>query len=75
MNVLLSAFLQRYIHKRDVYQTAISSLHVITQDLANIFLHNLFPVFFQMYMFLPGFEGLLWNILEMNNIVFANDKK
>lgn len=28
----------------------------------------------KMYMFLPGFESLLWNILEMNNIVFANDK-
>ncbi|KAL7379792.1 hypothetical protein ABVT39_005951 [Epinephelus coioides] len=28
----------------------------------------------KMYKFLPGFEGLLWNILERNNIVFANDK-
>ncbi|XP_051252026.1 lysophosphatidylserine lipase ABHD12-like [Dicentrarchus labrax] len=28
----------------------------------------------KMYMFLPGFQSLLWNILEMNNIVFANDK-
>ncbi|XP_071354516.1 lysophosphatidylserine lipase ABHD12-like [Trachinotus anak] len=28
----------------------------------------------KMYMFLPGFESLLWNILEKNNIVFANDK-
>ncbi|GAA6223239.1 protein ABHD12B isoform X1 [Lates japonicus] len=28
----------------------------------------------KMYMFLPGFESLLWNILERNNIVFANDK-
>ncbi|KAM4625722.1 lysophosphatidylserine lipase ABHD12-like [Polymixia lowei] len=28
----------------------------------------------KMYMFFPGFERLLWNILEMNNIVFANDK-
>ncbi|XP_044230288.1 lysophosphatidylserine lipase ABHD12-like [Thunnus albacares] len=28
----------------------------------------------KMYMFLPGFESLVWNILEMNNIVFANDK-
>ncbi|XP_029316305.1 monoacylglycerol lipase ABHD12-like isoform X2 [Cottoperca gobio] len=28
----------------------------------------------RMYMFLPGFESLLWNILETNNIVFASDK-
>ncbi|XP_071380622.1 lysophosphatidylserine lipase ABHD12-like [Centroberyx affinis] len=28
----------------------------------------------KMYMFFPGFESLIWNILEMNNIVFANDK-
>ncbi|XP_035530066.1 lysophosphatidylserine lipase ABHD12-like [Morone saxatilis] len=28
----------------------------------------------KMYMYLPGFQSLLWNILEMNNIVFANDK-
>ncbi|XP_049917234.1 lysophosphatidylserine lipase ABHD12-like [Epinephelus moara] len=28
----------------------------------------------KMYKFLPGFEGLFWNILERNNIVFANDK-
>ncbi|KAF7664830.1 hypothetical protein LDENG_00163930, partial [Lucifuga dentata] len=28
----------------------------------------------KMFMFLPGFESLLWNIMEMNNIVFANDK-
>ncbi|XP_070776851.1 lysophosphatidylserine lipase ABHD12-like [Enoplosus armatus] len=28
----------------------------------------------KMYMFLPGFESLLWNIMEMNNIVFANDE-
>ncbi|XP_039993168.1 lysophosphatidylserine lipase ABHD12-like [Xiphias gladius] len=28
----------------------------------------------KMYMFLPGFESLLWNILERNKIVFANDK-
>ncbi|XP_071751809.1 lysophosphatidylserine lipase ABHD12-like [Centroberyx gerrardi] len=28
----------------------------------------------KMYMFFPGFESLLWNILEMNNIVFANEK-
>ncbi|XP_078133215.1 lysophosphatidylserine lipase ABHD12-like [Sander vitreus] len=28
----------------------------------------------KMYMFLPGFESLLWSILEKNNIVFANDK-
>uniref|UniRef100_A0A4W6FNW9 AB hydrolase-1 domain-containing protein n=1 Tax=Lates calcarifer TaxID=8187 RepID=A0A4W6FNW9_LATCA len=28
----------------------------------------------KMYMFLPGFERLLWKILERNNIVFANDK-
>nr|XP_046268802.1 lysophosphatidylserine lipase ABHD12-like isoform X2 [Scatophagus argus] len=28
----------------------------------------------KMYMFLPGFKSLLWYILEMNNIVFANDK-
>ncbi|KAM9341449.1 lysophosphatidylserine lipase ABHD12-like [Symphorus nematophorus] len=28
----------------------------------------------KMYKFLPGFEDLLWHILEMNNIVFANDK-
>ncbi|XP_028293244.1 monoacylglycerol lipase ABHD12-like [Gouania willdenowi] len=26
------------------------------------------------YTFLPGFQGLLWNILEQNNIVFANDE-
>lgn len=31
--------------------------------------------FFQMYRFLPGFESLLWNIMKMTNIVFANDKK
>ncbi|XP_041809272.1 lysophosphatidylserine lipase ABHD12-like isoform X2 [Chelmon rostratus] len=29
----------------------------------------------KIYTFLPGFESLLWDILEMNNIVFANDKK
>ncbi|KAM7376250.1 hypothetical protein PAMP_005993 [Pampus punctatissimus] len=28
----------------------------------------------KMYMFLPGFESLLWDILEMNNIVFPNDQ-
>lgn len=28
----------------------------------------------KMYMFLPGFESLLWSILERNNIEFANDK-
>ncbi|XP_041809271.1 lysophosphatidylserine lipase ABHD12-like isoform X1 [Chelmon rostratus] len=28
----------------------------------------------KIYTFLPGFESLLWDILEMNNIVFANDK-
>ncbi|XP_034530973.1 lysophosphatidylserine lipase ABHD12-like [Notolabrus celidotus] len=28
----------------------------------------------QMYMFLPGFESLIWSILEKNNIVFANDE-
>ncbi|XP_070698810.1 lysophosphatidylserine lipase ABHD12-like [Pempheris klunzingeri] len=28
----------------------------------------------KMYMFLPGFESLLWNILEMNNIEFSNEK-
>ncbi|XP_053191073.1 lysophosphatidylserine lipase ABHD12-like [Scomber japonicus] len=28
----------------------------------------------KMYKFLPGFESLVWNILEMNNVVFANDK-
>ncbi|XP_042357316.1 lysophosphatidylserine lipase ABHD12-like [Plectropomus leopardus] len=28
----------------------------------------------KMYMFLPGFESLLWNILDMNNIVFDNNK-
>lgn len=28
----------------------------------------------KMYMFLPGFESLLWNILERINISFANDK-
>lgn len=28
----------------------------------------------QMYMFLPGFESLLWSILERINIQFANDK-
>ncbi|XP_072222181.1 lysophosphatidylserine lipase ABHD12-like [Leuresthes tenuis] len=27
----------------------------------------------KMYSFLPGFESLLWNLLERNNIVFAND--
>ncbi|XP_046902624.1 lysophosphatidylserine lipase ABHD12-like isoform X2 [Hypomesus transpacificus] len=27
-----------------------------------------------MYMFIPGFKSLLWKILEMNNIVFPNDK-
>ncbi|XP_041828786.1 lysophosphatidylserine lipase ABHD12-like [Melanotaenia boesemani] len=30
--------------------------------------------FAKMYMFLPGFESLLWNLLERMNIVFANDK-
>ncbi|XP_045918298.1 lysophosphatidylserine lipase ABHD12-like [Micropterus dolomieu] len=30
--------------------------------------------FTKIYRFLPGFDSLLWNILEMNNIVFANDK-
>ncbi|XP_029899901.1 lysophosphatidylserine lipase ABHD12-like [Myripristis murdjan] len=28
----------------------------------------------KIFKFLPGFESLLWNIMEMNNIVFANDK-
>ncbi|KAI4804750.1 hypothetical protein KUCAC02_026366, partial [Chaenocephalus aceratus] len=28
----------------------------------------------KMYMFLPGFESLIWSILHMNNIVFASDK-
>ncbi|XP_019953733.1 lysophosphatidylserine lipase ABHD12 [Paralichthys olivaceus] len=28
----------------------------------------------KLYMFLPGFESLLWNILETNEIVFANDE-
>lgn len=28
----------------------------------------------KLYMFLPGFESLVWNILEMNDIVFANDE-
>ncbi|XP_033984938.1 lysophosphatidylserine lipase ABHD12-like [Trematomus bernacchii] len=28
----------------------------------------------KMYMFLPGFESLIWSILNMNNIVFASDK-
>ncbi|XP_023276663.1 protein ABHD12B [Seriola lalandi dorsalis] len=28
----------------------------------------------KMYMFLPGFESLLWHVLERNNIEFANDK-
>ncbi|XP_053700920.1 lysophosphatidylserine lipase ABHD12-like [Synchiropus splendidus] len=28
----------------------------------------------QLYMFLPGFEQLLWSILEKNNIKFANDE-
>ncbi|KAI3367505.1 hypothetical protein L3Q82_026358 [Scortum barcoo] len=28
----------------------------------------------KMYTFLPGFRSLLWNILEMNSIVFANDE-
>ncbi|XP_068195287.1 lysophosphatidylserine lipase ABHD12-like [Antennarius striatus] len=28
----------------------------------------------KMYTFLPGFESLVWSILEMNDIVFANDK-
>uniref|UniRef100_A0A3Q3WUZ4 AB hydrolase-1 domain-containing protein n=1 Tax=Mola mola TaxID=94237 RepID=A0A3Q3WUZ4_MOLML len=35
---------------------------------------NLFHVFFQMYRFLPGIHGLLWDILEINNIEFANDQ-
>uniref|UniRef100_A0AAX7UPA4 Serine aminopeptidase S33 domain-containing protein n=1 Tax=Astatotilapia calliptera TaxID=8154 RepID=A0AAX7UPA4_ASTCA len=30
--------------------------------------------FTKMYRFLPGFESLLWNIMKMTNIVFANDK-
>ncbi|XP_026156232.1 lysophosphatidylserine lipase ABHD12 isoform X2 [Mastacembelus armatus] len=28
----------------------------------------------KMYRFLPGFESLLWNILQRNDIVFANEK-
>ncbi|KAM9707629.1 lysophosphatidylserine lipase ABHD12-like [Menidia menidia] len=28
----------------------------------------------KMYIFLPGFESLLWNLLERNNIVFASNK-
>lgn len=28
----------------------------------------------KMYMFLPGFQRLLWSVLDMNHIVFANDK-
>ncbi|XP_076605161.1 lysophosphatidylserine lipase ABHD12-like [Chaetodon auriga] len=28
----------------------------------------------KMYTYLPGFESLLWDIVEMNNVVFANDK-
>ncbi|XP_029350499.1 monoacylglycerol lipase ABHD12-like [Echeneis naucrates] len=28
----------------------------------------------KMYMFLPGFQSLLWNTLDKNNIEFANDK-
>uniref|UniRef100_A0A7N8X1V5 Abhydrolase domain containing 12B n=1 Tax=Mastacembelus armatus TaxID=205130 RepID=A0A7N8X1V5_9TELE len=31
-------------------------------------------LFLQMYRFLPGFESLLWNILQRNDIVFANEK-
>uniref|UniRef100_A0A8C9Z773 AB hydrolase-1 domain-containing protein n=1 Tax=Sander lucioperca TaxID=283035 RepID=A0A8C9Z773_SANLU len=52
------------------------SICMLLQYLGNckIFLHTLYSVFFQMYMFLPGFESLLWSILEKNNIVFANDK-
>lgn len=48
---------------------------MLLQDITKIFLHNVFPVFFQMYRFLPGFDYLVWNILERNNILFANDKK
>ncbi|KAF0043949.1 hypothetical protein F2P81_003107 [Scophthalmus maximus] len=29
----------------------------------------------KMYMFLPGFDSLLWNILDKNRIEFPNDKK
>ncbi|KAM6961326.1 lysophosphatidylserine lipase ABHD12-like [Aplochiton taeniatus] len=28
----------------------------------------------KIHMFLPGFESLIWKLLEMNNIEFANDK-
>lgn len=35
----------------------------------------MYNLFFQMYMFLPRFESLLWDTLERNNIVFANDEK
>ncbi|XP_047466173.1 lysophosphatidylserine lipase ABHD12-like [Mugil cephalus] len=27
----------------------------------------------KLYMFLPGFESLLWNVVERNDILFAND--
>ncbi|XP_008311181.1 monoacylglycerol lipase ABHD12 [Cynoglossus semilaevis] len=28
----------------------------------------------KLYLFLPGFESLMWNILGRNNVVFANDE-
>uniref|UniRef100_A0A3Q0RQR7 AB hydrolase-1 domain-containing protein n=1 Tax=Amphilophus citrinellus TaxID=61819 RepID=A0A3Q0RQR7_AMPCI len=43
-------------------------------DIATYLCTNFFHLFFQMYRFLPGFESLLWNVLERINIVFANDK-
>uniref|UniRef100_A0AAX7T1U4 Serine aminopeptidase S33 domain-containing protein n=1 Tax=Astatotilapia calliptera TaxID=8154 RepID=A0AAX7T1U4_ASTCA len=44
------------------------------QDVFERILQHIFHLFFQMYRFLPGFESLLWNIMKMTNIVFANDK-
>lgn len=32
-------------------------------------------MFFQMYLFLPGLQNLLGDILEKNNIEFANHEK
>uniref|UniRef100_A0A665TSG0 AB hydrolase-1 domain-containing protein n=1 Tax=Echeneis naucrates TaxID=173247 RepID=A0A665TSG0_ECHNA len=49
-------------------------LKVTNRILQKYFSENLNPLFLQMYMFLPGFQSLLWNTLDKNNIEFANDK-
>uniref|UniRef100_A0A3Q3KB84 AB hydrolase-1 domain-containing protein n=1 Tax=Monopterus albus TaxID=43700 RepID=A0A3Q3KB84_MONAL len=54
----------------NVYHVVISTLQVLVHRMLQNYLYH---PFFQMYLFLPGFDSLLLNILERNNIVFANE--